>query len=107
MTVSNSEALLKRHADTIKDLVEQINDLKGEVKIELAAAKSSGLDVKALNKIVKELLMDSDQREKQLAFEWEVDAYRQAVGLPTEMQGEPANIGDKRKSAVAGAAVPL
>lgn len=83
----NQETLLKRHADTIKALVDQINDLKGEVKIEMAAAKSAGLDTKALGKVVRELLMDTDKMEKQLSFELEVGLYRKAVGLPTELNG--------------------
>lgn len=82
---SNSEALLKQHAQVITTLVGQINDLKSEVKDELSAAKSSGLNVKALNKIVRELLMDNDKRTDQLELELEIDLYRRAVGLPTEV----------------------
>lgn len=82
---SNSETLLKQHAQVITTLVGKINDLKDEVKTELQAAKSSGLNVKALNKIVREMLMDNDKRTDQLEFELEVDLYRKAVGLPTEV----------------------
>ncbi len=81
----NSNQLLKSYAQRIAGLMDQINDIKSEVKSELQAAKSAGLDTKALNKIVKEMGMEPDAIQKQLAFEWEVDAYRRVVGLPTEM----------------------
>lgn len=81
----NSDVMLKRFAERITALTDQINDIKGEIKTELEGAKASGLNTKALNKIVKELGMDTEAREKQLAFEWEVDAYRKVVGLPTEI----------------------
>ncbi len=45
----NSDAMLKRFAERIAGLVDQINEIKEEVKTELQAAKSAGFDVKALN----------------------------------------------------------
>ena len=56
----NSNQLLKSYAQRISGLMEQINDIKSEVKSELQAAKSAGWDTKALNKIVKELGMDDE-----------------------------------------------
>jgi uncharacterized protein (UPF0335 family) len=81
----NSDVMLKRFAERIAGLMGQIQEIKDEVKTELEAAKASGLNTKALNKIVRELGMDEDKRQSQLEFEWEVDAYRKAVGLPTEV----------------------
>lgn len=81
----NSDVMLKRFAERIAALTDQINDIKAEIKTELEAAKASGLNTKALNKIVREMGMDEDKRTAQLEFEWEVDAYRKVVGLPTEV----------------------
>jgi uncharacterized protein (UPF0335 family) len=66
----NSDAMLKRFAERIAGLMEQIGEIKDEVKTELQAAKAGGLDTKALNKIVKELGMDASERAKQLEFDW-------------------------------------
>lgn len=82
----NSDAMLKRFAERIAGLMEQIGEIKDEVKTELQAAKAGGLDTKALNKIVKELGMDASERAKQLEFDWTVGAYRKAVGLPTDVE---------------------
>lgn len=79
----NSDKLLKSYTDRIVGLLGQIAEIKSEVKEELTAAKGAGLDIKALLKVSKELMMEEGQREKQLSFEWEVDAYRRVVGLPT------------------------
>ena len=81
----NSDKMLKRFAERIAHLMDQIKDIKDEVKTELQAAKAAGLDTKALNKVVREMGMDADDQQKQLAFEWEVDAYRKVVGLATEI----------------------
>ncbi len=97
----STDALIKTAAKTILALREQVSDINDEIKGELAAAKSSGIDIKALNKVIKEMAMDNEGREKQLSFEWEVDAYRAIVGLPTEMSGVKS--GDKAKATVAGA----
>lgn len=86
----NSDALIRRHAERIKDLMDQIADITDEIKTERDAAKGSGLNVKALNKVVKELLMDDDKRQAQLELDFNVDAYRKIVGLPTEWGQAPA-----------------
>ena len=84
----NSDKMLKRFAERIVALTEQMSDIQEEIKTERKAAKDAGFDVKALNKVVKELGMDSDAQQKQLLFDFEVDAYRKAVGLPTEIADE-------------------
>jgi len=86
----NSDKMLKRFAERIAALMDQIKDIKDEVKTELQAAKAVGLDTKALNKVVREMGLEPDQMQKQLLFDFEVGAYRRAVGLPTEPLQSPA-----------------
>lgn len=77
----NSDQLLKSYAERIAALMGQIKDIKDEVAEELKAAKSAGLDTKALNKVIREMSMDEDKRQAQLEFDLVVDDYRRAVGL--------------------------
>ena len=105
MAGSNSEAQLRAAAETIKTLREQIAALQDEIKVEVAAAKSSGFNMKALNRVIKDMMLEPEAMEKQLVLELEIDTYRRAVGVRTEASG--VNGGDNRKGALAGAAVPL
>ncbi len=87
----NSDKLLKDCARRIAALMDEIKDLREDVKKEVAAAKLQGLDPRALLRVVREMGMDEDQRAKQLAFEFVVDDYRRAVGLtPAAAEREAA-----------------
>lgn len=85
---SNSDVTLKRFAERIAGLLDQIKDIQAEVKTEMDSAKAAGFSTKALNKVVKEMGLDEEKRQAQLEFEWEVDTYRRIVGLPTEIATE-------------------
>lgn len=80
---SNSDAQLKGFALRIQTLEEEKVALVERIAEEYAAAKTTGFDPKALKKAIKELGLDEDKRQLTLQFEWEVDAYRKALALPT------------------------
>lgn len=86
----NSDKLLKSHAHVLSSLMEQVKEIKADIKLELKAAKDAGLDVKALVKIVREMGMDEDQRSKQLEFDLVVGDYRKRVGITAAVEREEA-----------------
>lgn len=87
-TGDNLDRTLKSYASRIAGLMDQIKDIREEVKGEVAAAKQAGLDTRALLRVVKEMGLPPEAREKQLEFELVVDDYRKAVGLLTEVGAE-------------------
>ena len=84
----NSNAELKRFAERIADFMGQIQEIKDDLKLELKAAKDAGFDIKALNKVVREMTMEPEKQEAQLEFDWAVGAYRRVLGLKTEIGGK-------------------
>lgn len=79
----NAKAQLKGFAERISSLEEEKAGVVERIAEEYAAAKSSGLDPKALRKAIKELAQEEDKRQLTLQFEIECDLYRDALGLPT------------------------
>lgn len=84
----NSDKELKRIANAIVDLTSQKAEIEADIKTWRKSAKDAGFDVKALNRVVRELGMDADGQQAQLLLDFETDAYRRAVGLPTEIAAE-------------------
>ena len=103
MAGSNSEAQLRAAAETIKTLREQIAALQDEIKVEVAAAKSNGFNMKALNRVIKDMMLEPEAMEQQLVLELEIDTYRRAVGVRTEASGMHSPDNGKRLSASAPA----
>jgi len=82
---NQADADLKRRANALKDILDQIAELQEEAKEIRADAKSDGYDLKALNQVVKELRRGAEYQEKQLELELVLDTYRKAVGLPVTL----------------------
>lgn len=74
---------LKRRATRIGDFLDQIEDLKADLKVEMKAAKSAGYDLKAIRQVIRELRADDEKVQAQLEFELVVESYREAVGVRT------------------------
>lgn len=70
------ENTVKRYADRLVNLLDQMDDLKEDVKEVKAEAKSEGIDVKALTKVVGERKKDRDTIEEEEEI---VRLYRDAV----------------------------
>ena len=84
-TLSNSASDLKRRVDRRVDVLGQISDLAAELKQFKAEDKDDGYTEKAIGRIVKEAMADADYRFASLTLEAEIDTYRRAYGLPTEL----------------------
>jgi uncharacterized protein (UPF0335 family) len=83
---SNARSQLQSFAERIQRLEEEKKALLGDIADTYEEAKSTGLNPKALKRAIKELSLEGDKRQLTLAFEWEVDAYRDALGIPTMAQ---------------------
>ena len=86
----NSRSEIKAIAERINGLEDeadelkvQVADIKDQIKEEKAKAVSSGFDKKALDRVLKELRMEPDDRQGVLDLELVVDTYRKALDLPT------------------------
>lgn len=76
MTEINDSQTLIRYAKQLIDLDDEMDDLKERVKELKAAAKSEGLEVKHLTKVVAERKKDRDSIEEE---EEMLRIYRDAV----------------------------
>lgn len=74
---------LKRRAQRIAAFLDQIEDIKADLKVERKAAKDAGYDIKALGQAIREMRADAEKVEKQLTFEFVLDTYRAGLGLKT------------------------
>lgn len=81
--MNNDDNDLKRRAMRIGDFLDQIDDLKADLKVEMKAAKSAGYDLKAIRQVIREARADDEKVQAQLEFELVVETYREAVGLKT------------------------
>ena len=73
----------REFAEELADVMRRMDDLKTEAAAILEAAKDSGVNVKALRKIAKEMIMDSDKLEKRFDDEAQLELFRDEVGLKT------------------------
>ena len=74
----NTREDLRRTVYRIEVLLAKIYGLKEDIRETKKAAKAGGLDIKALNRVLRERLMDPDDLEIELA---NADAYRRALGI--------------------------
>ena len=77
--MSNSE--LKTYATTLVGYLREIDEINGAIKDLTGSAKDAGLNVKALRKVARELLMETDKRDKLYEDEDQLEMFREAVGL--------------------------
>lgn len=83
---NNSAAELKRRAERRRVILDQIDDLKVDLKALKAEDKDDGFNEKALAQCIKELRKGADYQCDQLTLELELDTYRKAVGLPVTLE---------------------
>ena len=71
----------REFANELSDVMRRMDDLKAEATAILEAAKDSGVNVKTLRKVAKEMIMDSDKLEKRFEEEAQLEMFRDEVGL--------------------------
>lgn len=77
--MSNSE--LKTYATTLVGYLREIDEINGAIKDLTGSAKDAGLNVKALRKVAREMVMESDKRAKLYEDEHQLEMFRETVGL--------------------------
>ena len=77
---ATTQGLAARWARLLDEIAERQEDLK-QLK---ADAKADGFNLRCLAQIVKEQRRGAKYQAEQLALEFELDVYREAVGLPTD-----------------------
>jgi len=73
---------LKRRAQRIAGFLDQIEDIKADLKVERKAAKDAGYDVKALGQVIREMRADKEKVDAQLTFEFVLDNVLDLVEEP-------------------------
>lgn len=72
---------IKDYARSLAEQLTAIADLQQNVKDIVASAKDAGINPKNLRKVAKEMVMDSDKREKLYEDEQQLSFFRTEVGL--------------------------
>jgi hypothetical protein len=68
-------------ATELSDIYRRMADLKLEETSLLETAKDSGVNVKALRRVAKEMVMDSEKLEKRFDDEHQLEMFRDEVSL--------------------------
>ena len=72
---------MKTHAEQLSDVYMRASDLKAEADAIIEAAKAEGINVKALRKVAREMVMDAAKLAAKLDDEAQLDMFRTQVGL--------------------------
>jgi uncharacterized protein (UPF0335 family) len=72
---------IKQYAESLSDILMQIEDLKVQAKSIVEDAKEKGHSTAALNKLAREMIMDSTKLAKRLEQEAQLELFRMEVGL--------------------------
>ena len=72
---------IRQYADELSDILLKIEDAKVEATALLDAAKEAGINTKALRKVAKELVMQSDKLQRRFDDERQIDLFRDQVGI--------------------------
>ena len=72
---------MKTHAEQLSDVYMRASDLKAEADAIIEAAKTEGINVKALRKVAREMVMDASKLAAKLDDENQLDLFRVQVGL--------------------------
>lgn len=78
------------YAKELSDHLRKIADEQEAIKDLINSAKDAGINVRALRKVAKELIMDSDKRKKLYDDEDQLQLFREDVGL--RMTDDPLTI---------------
>lgn len=71
----------KEFAEQLADVFLRMDDAKAEAAAIIEAAKDSGVNVKALRKVAREMVMDSEKLAKKYEDEEQLDMFRADVGI--------------------------
>lgn len=82
MTNAQEATYAKEVAEHLRGIAEQ----QEAIKDIMASAKDAGLNVKAIRKAARELIMESDKRQKLYEQEGQLDLLRDALGLTGELR---------------------
>jgi uncharacterized protein (UPF0335 family) len=86
--MSNSD--LKTYASELAGHLREIANVQETVKDLIASARDAGLNVKALRKVAREMVMESDKRAKLYEDEDQLSLFREQVGLTQRAYGMAA-----------------
>ncbi len=87
-SMSNSD--LKTYASELAGHLREIANVQEIVKDLIASAKDAGINVKALRKVAREMVMESDKRAKLYEDEDQLSLFREQVGLTQRAYGMAA-----------------
>lgn len=90
----NAAEMFRRRVDEISGKLNEIAELQDEVKSLKKELKDDGYDSKVINKVLRELRMGADKIAAQLELELVLDTYRQAVGLPIDLETAQSRAAD-------------
>lgn len=90
-----SNAEIKTYAKELAGKLNSIAALQDEAKDIIASAKDAGINTKALRKVARELVMDSDKRAKLYDDEEQIDMFRFQVGLLDEKSDKSVAVASK------------
>ena len=79
-----SNAEIKTYAQQLAHVLRQMAECQDAAKDLIASAKDAGVNVKALRKVARELVMESDKRQKLYDDEEQLSLFRDAVGLTAQ-----------------------
>ena len=72
---------LKQHVSALEAMDAEIDNIKADRKLRVKAAKDDGIDVKAMNRVIRERRMDSHELE---VHEFTVAQYKLDLGMAVE-----------------------
>lgn len=81
---------VKTYARSLADQLLELEKVQEAIRDIVASAKDAGVNPKALRKVAKEMVMDSDKRAKLYEDEEQLEMFRTEVGLTTPAFAEAA-----------------
>lgn len=78
MTTNSS---VKKYAEELSEIYMRIEDCKAEAAALIETAKEADVDVKALRKVAKEMVMMSDKLAAKYEAEQQLEMFRDAVSI--------------------------
>ena len=76
-----SNAQIATYARELAARLREIANTQDAIKDIIGSARDAGINVKALRKVARELLMETDKRDKLYEDEDQFEMFREAVGL--------------------------
>lgn len=76
-----SNAQIATYARELAARLRDIANTQDAIKDLIGSARDAGINVKALRKVARELLMETDKRDKLYEDEDQLEMFREAVGL--------------------------